>query len=147
MFSISYCPALIQCPLTNIHFSPSQHVQKLRKNRDTTGISAAAGGATPAVTPSGKNNAFAKTPGTKSGGGRKRPAPKLDFKVEKTESDIDGGIDDDEEFNKMMLKTEPKSDVNDTPSKPKRARTANTYVLKPPVRAPVFIVQMLTCEI
>jgi hypothetical protein len=106
--------------LTRVSLS-SQHVQKLRKNRDTNGITTAAGGSTPITTPSKPSPV--KTPKTS---GRKRAAAessKLKLELAKEE-------DDDDLLDKLIVKEEAMSGVEDTPTKPaKRARNkSTTYV-------------------
>lgn len=106
-------------------FTFSQHVQKLRKTRDVSGITAAANGNGSLVTPS--KPAPKKTTST----GRKRAAPGSAKGKKIKHEDFDGDDDDAEEFNKQIqLKQEPTSDIEEaSPSKStKRARKTATYV-------------------
>lgn len=120
---------------SSLTFNPSssQHVQKLRKTRDTNGITAAAGGSTTVATPS--KSTPAKTP--KSTGGRKRAAPNS----AKVKDEIAKEDDDDDIFDQLIKKEEAMSEVEDTPTKPsKRARMKSaTYVFTETVTKPLLL--------
>ncbi|KAM0427328.1 hypothetical protein ACHAPT_007763 [Fusarium lateritium] len=96
----------------------NQHVQKLRKNRDTNGIQTAGAGTGSATTTPRKK--AAATP-------RKRKST-----TKSSATAADGDDDDDLEEEKMKLKLENEDDYDGeivSPLPPKRAKTVPKYVL------------------